>query len=174
VVPDDGPDLAAVTGRHVARGLVLPRAAEDLSAAITRMLDDDRLAARARMSVLTIHAAACAAAGRPDPLASLFTREWITLAWAADERPDDTQLRRLQPPADLLARAVDVAELTAAVLETTDAPPGWMVRMQRIAEQAGRPRLIRQVARRHRRTCSAGRSPSSRAPPTASAGLSKG
>ena len=29
VVPDDGPALAAVIGRHVAPGLVLPRAAED-------------------------------------------------------------------------------------------------------------------------------------------------
>jgi hypothetical protein len=126
VVPDDGPDLAAVIGRHVAPGLVLPRAAEDLSAAITRMLDDGHLAARARICVLTVHAAACVAAGRADPFSGPFTREWITLAWAADERPDDMQLRRLQPPPDLLAPAVNVAELTAAVLgRPTRRRVGW-------------------------------------------------
>jgi tetratricopeptide (TPR) repeat protein len=145
VVPDGGPDLASVIARHIAPGLVLPRAVEDLAAAVARMLDANRLEGRMRFVVLSVHAAAHLAATRPDPLASRFTRDWIALASAADEHPEDGELRRLQLPTELLAAAVDPAELTAAVLEMTDAPSGWMERMQRIAEQAGRPQLIRQV-----------------------------
>jgi len=146
-VPDDGPDLAGVIRRHIAPGLVLSRAADDLNDATQRLLTDGRLDGRARLAVLAVHAAAHIAVRRLDPLASEFTRAWISAAWAADERPDDLHLRRLLPPAELLAQAVDPAELVAAVLETTDTPPGWIARMQRIAEPAGRPRLIRQVAR---------------------------
>jgi tetratricopeptide (TPR) repeat protein len=146
VVPDDGPELASVIRRHVASGLVLPRALDAMTSAVSRMLDTDRMEPRARFAVLSVHAAAHLAADRPDPLASRFTRDWIAVAWAADERPADEQLRRLQLSPELLARAIDPAELAAAVLETTDAPAGWIERMQRIAEQAGLPQLIRQVA----------------------------
>ncbi|HTC60159.1 MAG TPA: hypothetical protein VK691_08570 [Solirubrobacteraceae bacterium] len=148
VVPDGGPDLASVIARHIAPGLVLPRAVEDLAAAVARMLDANRLEGRTRFAVLSVHAAAHLAATQPDPLASRFTRDWIAVASVADEHPEDGELRRLQLPTELLVEAVDPAELTVAVLEMTDAPSGWMERMQRmqrIAEQAGRPQLIRQV-----------------------------
>lgn len=147
-VPDGGPALAPIIDRHVAPGLVLPIAARRLTEATTRMIDDVRLEGRALPTALTVHAAAQQAAGRPDPLARAFTRQWITLAWAADEQPDDPQLRRLRPPPDLLARAVDIGAFTDAVMQTTDAPAGWIERLQRIAEQAGHPNVVRQAVRR--------------------------
>ena len=148
VVAEDGPSLATVLARHVAPGLTLPSAVDALSVGIESMLDGGALEPGARVVLLSIHAGACVASGRPDPMADRFTRDWIALAWEADERPGDAKLARLMPPVDLVASVVDPAVLRDAVLQTTDAPAGWMERLQRIAEQAGHPRLIRQTARR--------------------------
>lgn len=139
--------LAATVERHVSTGLVMPRAARDLGDAVAAMCSNDQLTAAERLVLLTMHAAARAAAGQDDPLKSMFTRQWVAFAWAADETPEDIDLLRLRPPAELLEHAVDPTTLTAVVHETTDAPAGWMERLQRVAEQAGHPRLIRQAAR---------------------------
>ena len=144
---DDGPALAEVIEAHVSPGLVMPRAASELGNAVASLVGRNELDGPTLLCVLAMHAAGQLAAGRPDPLAGEFTRAWIRWAWEADERPDDPVLRRLSLPAGLLARAVDPAGLAEAVIQTTDAPSGWMERLQRIAEQAGHPRLIRQVAR---------------------------
>lgn len=144
---DDGPALAEVIDELVAPGLVLPRGADQLASTLAALLDANELDGPTLLCVLAIHAAGHLAAGRPDPLAREFTRAWIRWAWEADEHPEDPALQRLRLPSELLARAVDPASLAEAVIETTDAPAGWMERLQRIAEQAGQPRLIRQVAR---------------------------
>jgi tetratricopeptide (TPR) repeat protein len=146
VAGEDGPELAQVIERHVASGLVLPRAIDEVAETTGRLLGEGNLADHARLPVLAVHAAAHLAGDRPDPLAAVFTREWIAVAWQADEDPDDPRPRRLRVPAELLRQLIDTEVLAAAVVETTDAPPGWMERLQRIAEQAGQPRLIRQVA----------------------------
>jgi hypothetical protein len=125
----------------------MPRAANDLGDAVAAMCAAGGLCPPERLAVLTMHAAACDAAGQDDPLRAAFTRQRISYAWAATEHPGDVQLQRLRPPSELLVRAVDARELTTAVFETTDAPPGWMERLQQIAEEAGLPRLIRQAAR---------------------------
>jgi tetratricopeptide (TPR) repeat protein len=140
-------ELASTIEAHVRPGLVMPRAANDLGDAVATMCAAGRLSPPQRLAVLTMHAAARDAAGQDDPLRAAFTRHWISYAWAANEHPEDPQLQRLRPPPELLARAVDPRELATAVFETTDAPAGWMERLQQVAEGAGLPRLIRQVAR---------------------------
>jgi tetratricopeptide (TPR) repeat protein len=140
-------ELASTIEAHVRPGLVMPRAANDLGDSVAAMCAAGGLSPPERLAVLTMHAAACDAAGQDDPLRAAFTRQWISYAWAATEHPGDVQLQRLRPPSELLVRAVDARELTTAVFETTDAPPGWMERLQQIAEEAGLPRLIRQAAR---------------------------
>jgi tetratricopeptide (TPR) repeat protein len=140
-------ELASTVEAHVRPGLVMPRAAKDLGDAVAAMCSAGRLSPPERLAVLTMHAAARDAAGQDDPLSAAFTRQWISYAWAANEHPDDRELQRLRPPPELLVRAVDPHELTTAVFETTDAPVGWMERLQQIAEEAGLPRLIRQAAR---------------------------
>ncbi len=139
-------ELASTIAAHVRPGLVMPRAAHDLGDAVAAMCGAGRLSPSERLAVLTMHAAARDAAGQDDPLKMAFTRQWISYAWAANEHPEDSQLQRLRPPPELLARAVDPRELTNAVFETTDAPAGWMERLQQIAEEAGHPRLVRQAA----------------------------
>lgn len=144
---DGGPALGEAIRAHVSPGLVLPRAASELESTVSSLLDRNELDGPTLLCVLAMHAAGQLAAGCPDRLAREFSRAWVRWAWEADERRDDAGLERLRLPADLLARAVDPTVLTEAVMQTTDAPAGWMERLQRIAEQAGHPRLIRQVAR---------------------------
>lgn len=82
VVPDDRPDLAGVIRRLSHRGSCY-RERSRMHDATARLLAYDRMEGRARVAALAVHAAA----GRPDPLAAQFTRDWSTVAWAADERP---------------------------------------------------------------------------------------
>lgn len=149
VVPDDGPPLSSVVERHVAPGLVMPSAAMQLTAATKDMVEKtDPSHGRALLAALTMHAAARIAAGLPDPLARDFTRKWIALAWAREERPDDANLRRLVPPDTLVAQAVDPAAFADALVEATDMPWEDVERLARIAADAGYPDTVRRAIRR--------------------------
>ena len=138
--------LADVIDRYVAPETILPLGVEGLRSGVGAMLARGGLSQPERLCLLAVHAATHATVGLPDPLAVDFSRLWIALAWAA--QTDETgDLERFRLPEALLSVAVDPGELVRAVYETVDAPAGWMERLQKIAEMAGRPRLVREVAR---------------------------
>lgn len=144
---EDSVVLAELLGSHIAPGLILPRAAVDLTHSVSSLLQRGEHDITTSVCLLAMHAAAQLAAARPDSLAREFTRVWLSWAWQADQVPEDQSLQRLALPAGLLHKAVDASILTEAVMQTTDSPPDWIERLQRIAEMAGHPRLIRQVVR---------------------------
>lgn len=146
VADDPHAALLPLLTSHVAPGLILPRAVDAMRHSIRGLLERGGLDASTRLCLLSVNAAAHAAAGEPDPLAREFTRLWISWAWTA-QTEQTAEVLRLRLPKELLSVAVQPEELVRAVHEAVDMPGDALARLQLIAESAGHPRLIRSVAR---------------------------